>query len=29
MSGLIDIFEKETECEYKDNVYSVRDNDLS
>ena len=26
MNGLIDIFEKETECEYKDNVYSVRDN---
>lgn len=26
MSGLIDIFEKETKCTYKDNVYSVRDN---
>lgn len=26
MNKLIDIFEKETECTYKDNVYSVRDN---
>ena len=29
MSGLINNKKKETECEYKDNVYSVRDNDLS
>ena len=26
MNRLIDIFEKETKCTYKDNVYSVRDN---